>query len=87
MLVQAGKPLVQKYEGTKINKLSKETILYLTFLCYFSPFGFKLCAAKRYLVISPTSDLANVTFANVLGHIAKAKSRFANVLLVTSPMY
>ena len=34
----------------------------------------------RYLVISPTSDFANVTFANVFG-------RLANVLLVTSPMY
>ena len=42
---------------------------------------------ERYLVISPTSDFANVTFANVLGRFAKAKSRFANVLLVTSPMY
>ena len=41
----------------------------------------------RQRVISPTSDFTNVTFANVLGRFAKAKSRFANVLLVTSPMY
>ena len=40
----------------------------------------------RQRVISPTSDFANVTFANVLGCFTKAKSRFANVLLVTSPM-
>ena len=36
----------------------------------------------RYLVISPTSD-----FANVFGRLADAMSRLANVLLVTSPMY
>ena len=36
-------------------------------------------------VISPTSDFANVTFANVFGRFANAMSRFANVLLVTSP--
>ena len=41
----------------------------------------------RYLVISPTSDFANVTFANVFGRLANAMSRLANVLLVTSPMY
>ena len=35
---------------------------------------------QRIAVISPTSDFANVTFANVFG-------RLANVLLVTSPMY
>ena len=46
MLVQAGNPLVQKYEATKINKLSKETILYPTFFCYFLLFAFKLSAAK-----------------------------------------
>ena len=38
--------MVQKCEATKINKLSKETILYLTFLCYFLLFAFKLRAAK-----------------------------------------
>ena len=42
---------------------------------------------KWYLVISPTSDFANVTFANVFGRLANAMSRLANVLLVTSPMY
>ena len=36
-------------------------------------------------VISPTSDFANVTFANVFGRFANATSRFANVLLLTSP--
>ena len=41
----------------------------------------------RYLVISPTSDFANVTFANVFGRLANAMSRLANVLLVTLPMY
>ena len=41
----------------------------------------------RYLVISPTSDFANVTFTNVFGRLANAMSRLANVLLVTSPMY
>ena len=41
----------------------------------------------RYLVISPTSDFANVTFANVFGCLANAMSRLANVLLVTLPMY
>ena len=44
-------------------------------------------AKIRYLVISPTSDFANVMFANVFGHLAKAMSRLANVLLVTLPMY
>ena len=41
----------------------------------------------RYLVISPTSDFANITFANVFGRLANAMSRLANVLLVTLPMY
>ena len=41
----------------------------------------------RYLVISPTSDFANVTFANVFGRLANVMSRLANVLLVTLPMY
>ena len=41
----------------------------------------------RYLVISPTSDFANVTFANVFGRLANAMSHLANVLLVTLPMY
>ena len=41
----------------------------------------------RYLVILPTSDFANVTFANVFGRLANAMSRLANVLLVTLPMY
>ena len=41
----------------------------------------------RYLVISPTSDFANVTFANVFGRLANGMSRLANVLLVTLPMY
>ena len=45
MLVQAGNTLVQKFEATKINKLLKEAILNLTFLCYFPPFVFKLCMA------------------------------------------
>ena len=40
---------------------------------------------NRIVVISPTSEFANVTFANVLGRFANAMSRFANVLLVTSP--
>ena len=40
---------------------------------------------KRIAVISPTSDFANVMFANVFGHFANAMSRFANILLVTSP--
>ena len=39
----------------------------------------------RIAVISPTSDFANVTFANVFGRLANAMSRLANVLLVTSP--
>ena len=41
----------------------------------------------RYLEISPTSDFANVAFANVFGRLANAMSRLANVLLVTLPMY
>ena len=41
--------------------------------------------SKRIAVISPTSDFANVTFANVFGRFANAMSRLANVLLVTSP--
>ena len=41
--------------------------------------------SRRIAVISPTSDFANVTFANVFGRFANAMSRFANVLLVTSP--
>ena len=49
MLVQAGKPLVEKYEATKINKLSKETIFYLTFLCHFLLFEFKLRASKIFI--------------------------------------
>ena len=40
---------------------------------------------KRIALISPTSDFANVTFANVFGRFANAMSRFANILLVTSP--
>ena len=40
---------------------------------------------KRIAVISPTSDFANVTFANVFGRFANAMSHFANILLVTSP--
>ena len=35
---------------------------------------------NRIAVISPTSDFANVTFANVFGRVANAMSRFANVL-------
>ena len=41
--------------------------------------------SRRIAAISPTSDFANVTFANVFGRFANAMSRFANVLLVTSP--
>ena len=41
--------------------------------------------SRRIAVISPTSDFANVTFANVFGRFVNAMSRFANVLLVTSP--
>ena len=41
----------------------------------------------RYLEISPTSDFANGTFANVFGRLANAMSRLANILLVTLPMY
>ena len=41
--------------------------------------------SRRIAVISPTSDFANVTFANVFGCFANAMRRFANVLLVTSP--
>ena len=41
--------------------------------------------SRRIAVISPTSDFANVTFANVFGRFANVMSRFANVLLVTSP--
>ena len=51
MMVQAGKPLVQKYEATKINKLSNETILFLTFLSYFSPL--RLNFARRKFAFSP----------------------------------
>ena len=36
-------------------------------------------------VISPTSDFANVTFANVFVRFANAMSRLANLLLVNSP--
>ena len=36
---------------------------------------------ERIAVISPTSDFANVTFANVFGRFANAMSRFDNVLI------
>ena len=38
------------------------------------------------MVVSPTSCLANVSFANVLGRCANVPSRFANVRPVNSPM-
>ena len=37
------------------------------FICIFILF---LALSHRYLVISPTSDFANVTFANVLGRLS-----------------
>ena len=63
-----------------------ELVIYAAIESVYPDYQIK-CFLTWYLVISPTSDFANVTFANVLGRFAKAKSRFANVLLVTSPMY
>ena len=51
----------------------------------FRVFILTITLLKRIAVISPTSDFANVTFGNVFGRFANAMSRFANILLVTSP--
>ena len=63
---------------------------FLSISIFGTQFKFQSClgflmVTSRIAVISPTSDFANVTFANVFGRLANAMSRLANVLLVTSP--
>ena len=70
------------HKGPRVDMNEEISVCCVAVFCYSI-----VHATTGYLVISPTSDLANITFANVLGRFAKAKSRFANVLLVTSPMY
>ena len=70
------------HKGLRVDMNEEISVCCVTIFCY----GI-VHATTGYLVISPTSVLANVTFADVLGRFAKAKSRFANVLLVTSLIY
>ena len=57
MLVQEGNPLAQKYGATEINKLSKETILYLTFFAILT----FLCLnfALREFCFTPLDYISN----------------------------
>ena len=67
--------------------LMPSLILSTLFLLLHPPSPISSYPSAWYLVILPTSDFTNVTFANVLGRFTKAKSCFTNVLLVTLPMY
>ena len=70
------------HKGFRVDMNEEISVCCVAIFCYSI-----VHATTGYLVISPTNNFANVTFANVLGRFAKVKSRFVNVLLVTSPMY